>query len=645
MTLRHQLFWGIGLIFFLLFGGLVVQSVNASRDYLRQQINAHVQDVAAELANDLAIPLGQGDREQVEARIDTLFKRGEFQRIQVSSYQGGPVVERSQPALVEDVPGWFVGMINIKNPSGDAIVSLGAQGYARVRVINQPAYAYQHLWRSTREIGSLLGGAFLLSLLLLHLFLKRILGPLQQVESAAEAICDKRFELIERIPRAQELKRVVFAMNGASRLISGLLDAEAARTEGHRRESFADPVTGLENRRSFHLQLARVLSEDLPACGAMLVVLEIDGLREFNLSHGHMDGDALLNSVAKEAKARLAGEQSILARISGASFAFFSPDMRHDAARQAIDGLLAQLLQAWPDDRSPLRFQAGLVLCHAGEAVGAALGRADLALEKARQAGGNRCELLLESLPAGSPEGSTAWRALIDEALAAGRWNLLAQPVLGHRGSIMHFEITSRLMNREGQALSPEYFIPMAQRHQMMTLIDKAVVQQVLEHATDPGHTPRSFAINLSRQAINDREFLEWLETRLLSMGDLAERVDFEVSEITCQRAPEDVLRLRTLLRARGSRLGMDQFGFTNTSTAILRAVLPHYIKLDGALTRELALDASVRQVLKGIVQIAHSLDILVIAQKVETEETAALLLAEGTDGGQGYHYGRPEAL
>ena len=645
MTLRHQLFWGIGLIFFLLFGGLVIQSVNASRDYLRQQINAQVQDVAAELANDLATPLSQNDQEQINARVDTVFKRGEFRRIEISTYQGGPVITRELASRVDDVPAWFVGMINVKNPRGDAIVSLGEQGYGRVTVVNQPAYAYRHLWRSTQEIGSLLGGAFLLSLVLVHLFLRRILEPLQQVESAAKAICDKRFELIERIPRAQELKRVVFAMNGAARLISSLLDAEAERTEGHRRESFTDAVTGLENRRSFNLQLARALGEDLPAQGAMLAVLEIDGLREFNLSQGHAAGDALLKNIAVEAHARLAGEQAILARIGGASFAFFSPDESREQALEGLNALLAHLDETWRGEERSLRFQAGLAMCLPGEQPGAALGRADLALEKARQGGGGHCEILAEDLPAGSPQGSTAWRTLLDEALAAKRWTLLAQPVVGHRGSVMHFEITSRLLNREGQTLSPEHFIPMAQRHQLMAALDKAVVQQVLQQVSDPGHAPRSFAINLSRQAIADREFLEWLETRLMTLGELAERVDFEVSEITCQRAPEDVLRLRALLRARGSRLGMDQFGFTPSSTTNLRTILPDYIKLDGALTRELALDADVRQVLKGIVQIAHSLETLVIAQKVENEETAALLLEEGTDGGQGYHYGRPEAL
>ena len=645
MTLRHQLFWGIGLIFFLLFGGLVIQSVNTSRDYLHQQTSAHVQDVAAALANDLAAPLALGDREQVKAGVDVVFRRGEYQLIQVSTFQGGAIVERRLPLQVEDVPAWFVRIVKIMNPRGDAIVSLGPQGYGRVTVENRAADAYQHLWRSTREIASLLGGAFLLSLLLLHLFLRRILEPLSQVESAAEAICDKRFLVIETIPRAQELKRVVFAMNGASRLISSLLDVEAERTEGFRRDSFTDPVTCLENRRSFNLQLARVLGEDLPLEGAMLAVLEIDGLREFNLSHGHMEGDALLKDVATQARNRLAGDQAILARIGGAAFAFFNPDMDPGKARDVLDDMLGHLAEAWPSGDSPLRFQAGMVACKPGYLPGTALGQADLALEKSRQSGGNRCGVLTEALPEGSPQGSTAWRVLIEHALAAGRWNLLAQPVLGNRGSVMHFEITSRLLNKDGQALSPEHFIPMAQRHQMMAAVDKSVVQKILDHVTDPTREPRSFAINLSRQAIGDRVFLEWLESRLLTLGGLAERVDFEVSEIICQRAPQDVLRLRSLLRARGSRLGMDQFGFTPSSIPDLRTILPDYIKLDGALTRELALNADVRQVLKGIVQIAHSLEILVIAQKVENEQTAALLEEEGTDGGQGYHYGHPEAL
>ena len=647
MTLRRQLFWGISLIFCFLFVGLVVQSVLSTRNYLQQQLGSHAQDAATSLSRGLSEALARNDRVLAETQVASFFDRGYFRSIQVLSTQKQALVTRVLPTRIEGVPEWFSKFASLDAPAGESLLSSGWKQLGRVVVISQPTFANQYLWQSALEVTALMGGSFLLSMLLTHLFLRLILKPLQRIEDAAKAICERHFEPISPMPETRELRSVVLAMNDASRRISGMLDAESLRADGYRKEAYEDGVTGMDNRRSFDLRLAQALRDEAINTEAVLAVLEIDGLKNYNLIHGHRAGDDLLAYVADAVRTDLGNGGVILARIGGASFAIVSLDLPIGDLKTRLDTLLHHLANHYLDPIASglLAFQIGAALCAREEQPGHALGRADLALETARQNGGNRVEVMAEDGLGAVSLGSTDWRTTIDHALTEGRWALLAQPVSAiKKGGLLHHEVMGRLIDDHGNLLQASHFIPMAQRHHFMARVDRTLIASILKRLSNLPDGFEHLAINLSPQAISNTDFRQWLAGELLALRDVAGTLSFEISEIACLRMPAEAQAIKSVLHAHGARLGIDHFGLDPQALNALRTLLPDYIKLDGGLSREAA-DPNARQILASIVQLAHSLDIQVIAQHVESEADLIWLRADGVDGAQGYYFGKPEEM
>jgi EAL domain-containing protein (putative c-di-GMP-specific phosphodiesterase class I) len=119
--------------------------------------------------------------------------------------------------------------------------------------------------------------------------------------------------------------------------------------------------------------------------------------------------------------------------------------------------------------------------------------------------------------------------------------------------------------------------------------------------------------------------------------------VALEVSEFGALRNSAALAHVRHMARQHGVAFGIDHFGLGPQAVQMLRDVVPDYVKLSGALSQELVAQASSNALLVSFVTLAHSLDVMVIAQQIETPEQAAALAGAGVDAGQGYHFGAPQ--
>lgn len=149
MTLRRQLFFGLSIVFLLICGSLLLVTVNATRDYLEQQLASHAQDTATALTRVLGEAVAKDDRVLAETQIAAVFDRGYFQQIAVLSTGGARLVGRELPPRIEGVPAWFTGLFSLKTPTGEAFLTSGWRQLGKVVVVSQPTFAYRHLWQST----------------------------------------------------------------------------------------------------------------------------------------------------------------------------------------------------------------------------------------------------------------------------------------------------------------------------------------------------------------------------------------------------------------------------------------------------------------------------------------------------------------
>ena len=152
MRLRSQLFWVIAGLFVAVLLVILLVSTAGTRRYLEQQLASHAQDAATALSITLSQSLGKNDRVLAETQVLSMFDRGYFQRIDVLDTERKVIVARALPERIEEVPNWFVQLLPIQTPAGEAFVGSGWRQLGKVLVVSQPTYAYQHLWRTSWQL-------------------------------------------------------------------------------------------------------------------------------------------------------------------------------------------------------------------------------------------------------------------------------------------------------------------------------------------------------------------------------------------------------------------------------------------------------------------------------------------------------------
>lgn len=646
MTLRRQLLLAISLIFFAVFIGLQMLSVLTTRDYLQQQLASHAQDAATALSRPLEDALAKNDQTLANIQIATLFDRGYYKKILVLDPAGKVVISKELSINKEKVPTWLPVLIDLQTPPGEAFISSGWRQLGKVVVLSHPAYAYEYLWRSMKEMALWMFVMYLVAWGMTALLLKVVLSPLSKIEEVAIAIQAKRFQRIEVVPQTRELKRVVLAMNHMSDRISALLDEEVAKAENFRREAFSDKVSGLENRHGFDLRFNHLLSEEGLFETAVIFVLEFDGLKEYNHQYGYQQGDALLADVSTVLSEVVSKYTHILARIGGSSIAAVCVDIDDHAMRLLIDSLQYRLNQVLQRASRQVRLAVGAVVFGPAQSRGDIFARVDLAIETMRQSAAGQITLTHMEGSEANIAGSHGWRTLICDALTENRWVLFAQPVMRLQlRQLVHYEVFSRLTDNQGSLIAANRFLPMALRHQLMPEIDQAVISLIMGSVLKGRSIYKNIAVNVSLQSMENQEFCDWLFARLKFSPELAAHLSMEISESACVKDPAATRKFISALREAGVRFGIDNFGLDPHALNFIREAPPDYIKLDGGLVREVAGNESSHAHLRATVKFAQSLGITLIAQNVESEAVLQLLIADHVDCGQGYYFGAPEKI
>lgn len=648
MSLRTQLLSVLSALFLAILAAILIVSVSDTRQYLEQQLASHAQDAATALSVTLGQSLGQGDTVLAQAQVVSVFDRGYFKSIKVLAPDRSPLVQRQLPEKIQGVPTWFVRFFPIITPAGEAFVGSGWRQLGKVLVVSQPTYAYQHLWRtSAHQLGWLLA-IFTMAIAVFMALLHLILKPLRAIEKTAMEVQAKRFVQIIFRPRAPELARVVAAMNQMSHRVGVMLDTESTKVRALFKQAYQDELTGLTNRRGYELRLKELLQGEHNFVLGAVVALEIDDMRLLNRMHGFAAVEQILRTVADTAREVFSEVPlAILARSNEFSFGFVLADLTHQQAGQLAgelrDRLMVQL-EAEPSI-AMVCVNIGTAFFTQQDSGSDVFARADLAVESARQLERNGFVVMGRESEQSSTLGSAGWRAFIQTALLEKRWRLLRQPVLSLSvpGQVLQGECMARLVDAQGALVPASHFMPMALRHRLMPEIDRAMLTMALDYMSDSSQSQETVAVNLSPQSMIDADFMHWLATSLKALPGGASRLAIEVSEFSALRYPLAALGVRDLVRRHGGKFGLDHFGQDPLALSLLRESLPDYVKLSGALMEEVETVELVNAMLQSLVALAHSLDVMVIAQKVEREGQIALLVAAQVDAAQGYYFGAPQ--
>ena len=645
MSLFKQLLIAICLFLVVAFSGSFMVSLESSRAQYVNQLRSHAQDAATALA--LSLTPNIDDPAMVELMVSSIFDSGYYATIRVVDVATDKtLVERTGTPDAGSVPQWFVKLIGLEPAGGDAIVSRGWEQAARVEVVSHPMFALAKLWQSA--LGSLgwllLCGA--VSAVLGALLLRRQLKPLDYMVHQSHAIARREFLSLPELPRTPELRRVVQAMNQMVEKLKALFKEQAERSEKLRVESYQDNLTGLANRRYFEMQLNARVSNPEQASSGYLLLLRVKDLAGLNQRLGGQRTDQLLQAVGEQLLrecARYPETHNLVTRIRGGEFAVLAPGLVREEAlqlAQSLETALASLHATGATDVASVA-SIGLAPFVHGDSPQAVLQLGDQALAQAESQGEPGWACLDHSASASVGDDHHAWHTLLDQALNHQRFELYFQPVVAAQDTqvVLHYKVLSRLLDEQGQTIPAGRFLPWLERFGWTARLDRLMLEQVLKQMA--GHE-QSLALNLSSATLADPQALNKIFEILRAHSNLGSRLTLEIGE---EQLPEQAVleQLTRRLRELGFSLSLQRFGGRFSMIGNLSRLGLAYLKIDGSYIRAIDQESDKRLFIEAIQRAAHSIDLPLIAERVETEGELAVIREMGLFGVQGQLVGEPK--
>lgn len=422
-----------------------------------------------------------------------------------------------------------------------------------------------------------------------------------------------------------------------------------------RYEATHDALTGLPNRTLFFERLEKALSAD-DGSRFGLCYLDLDGFKAINDSLGHAAGDRLLVEVADRLQSCATAPGEMVARLGGDEFVALTTgpgtEEEVDELASRILGVLAGPIRL--DGRElTVRGSIGVVEGPAGERTAAEVLRsADITMYRAKSAGGNRFELADAEADARAITRHGLTTAL-PAALERGEFFIEYQPLvhLGD-GTVHGAEALVRWCHPQHGVLGPDRFIPLAEHTGLIVPLGRWVLEESVRQAnfwqerhSDGG--PLRINVNLSPTQLHHPQLVAETVDVLERSGLEPRALCLEVTESALIGADDDLLKPLRQLAEMGVDIALDDFGTGYSNLANLRRLPVSVLKLDRSFTQGMQqhpADPVDLKIVEGIVSLAHSLDLAVTVEGVETGAQAEQLRKLGCDTAQGWYYARPGA-
>jgi diguanylate cyclase (GGDEF)-like protein len=407
-----------------------------------------------------------------------------------------------------------------------------------------------------------------------------------------------------------------------------------------REHAFTDHLLRLPNRVAF---IDRI--EALRASGQMqgkaVALLDVDEFSEANDMFGHAYGDRLLEAIAQRLVERL-GQRCVVARVAGDVFGVLGDEslVRPEVLKPVFDEPFAPA-----GTEHGVSVSIGLVRLTGYAGNGADLLKdASIAIKRGKAAGQGQHVYFSDEIAQASRQRA---RLLADlrHAFQFEQLYMAFQPQIDLAdGRIVGVEALMRWPGAEGEQISPDLFIPVAEQSGLIVNLGAWALRaslRMLERLRREGRVLR-MAVNVSPVQFRHPAFLQVLDEVLAEFGTAVDALELEITESVAMTGSSDIERALHEVRARGVAVTIDDFGTGYSSLSYLDRLPVDRIKIDKAFIKPLAADEPDTRIVEMVIALSHKLGMRVIAEGVEHASQAALLRRLGCDEAQGYLYGKP---
>ncbi|MES2257144.1 MAG: EAL domain-containing protein [Pseudomonadota bacterium] len=409
-----------------------------------------------------------------------------------------------------------------------------------------------------------------------------------------------------------------------------------------------DNVTGLHNRYYFNDRLAAAVAQAQQSQRrAMVMFLDLDNFKAVNDTLGHDTGDELLRIVSRRLGLCVRLDDTV-ARIGGDEFAIILENVGdQQVGEQIAQKCLTELAKVIRinDNEIYVSGSIGISSCPDDAIdVHALLKFSDTAMYYAKNAGKNTYRVFTPGMQ-GEAQKRFAMNGNLRRALERKEFVLHYQPQIDlHTGRISGAEALIRWAHPDLGTISPLEFIPIAEETGLIIPIGNWVLREAclqLKAWHDHGLTHLRMAVNLSSRQLSESNFVQMVLDTLAETGASPHALELELTESMLMDANQQTIAKLDALRAAGLMLAIDDFGTGYSSMTYLKRFPINTLKVDRSFVHDLLSSTRDVAITKAIISMAHSLDLQVVAEGIETVGQAALLLSNGCNSGQGFYYSK----
>ncbi len=415
-----------------------------------------------------------------------------------------------------------------------------------------------------------------------------------------------------------------------------------------------DELTRLHARGGFRRLLAERMAPaaDLPSRRPVAVILlDIDRFKKINDSLGHAFGDRVLAEFARRLGRALGGPSAgrALGRYGGDEFAVMLGDLERvgdvaQAARHILD-VLAQPLSVEGKEIFLTASVGAAVAPADGDSAESLLRNAETAMYAAKKAGRDTFRFYTDPMSA-SVERKFDLENRLRRALDREELELLYQPILhAKRQTLVGLEALLRWNQRGREPSGPDEFIPMAEETGLVVDIGEWVLHTACRQAKEWNRnapSPVRVTVNVSHRQLRSRGFVSSVSRVLGDTGLDARLLELEITESSVVRNERETLTALHQLKVQGIRLAVDDFGTGHSALNYLKKFPLNTLKIDQSFTRGITTDADDAAIITATINMAHGLNMTVVAEGVELEEQLYFLSQNQCDEVQGFLFAEP---
>ncbi|WP_220732306.1 EAL domain-containing protein [Shewanella morhuae] len=409
-----------------------------------------------------------------------------------------------------------------------------------------------------------------------------------------------------------------------------------------------DTLTGLPNRTLFQDRLSHAISHAHRTQNIVaLLFLDLDRFKHINDSMGHPVGDMLLKAVARRLQNAVRDGDTV-ARLGGDEFTIILEGVATIKAATVIAEKVLKAFQApfLLDDKSlTISTSIGISLYPSdAEDADSLIKFADTAMYHAKSSGRNNFQFYTHKLNQIATR-HVQLEAGLKQAIQRNELSLVYQPKFCVQdGSLTGLEALLRWHHSELGPVSPVEFIPLAEETGIITQIGHWVINhacQQLAQWNDLGFDGITIAVNLSARQLK-ADIISTIEVALAVSGLPAQSLELELTESMIMGNPQESVSILSQLKALGLTIAVDDFGTGYSSLSYLKRFPIDTLKIDREFVRDITHDPDDAAITSAIIALAHSLELNVVAEGVETQDQLNFLALQGCDQVQGFLLSKP---